>query len=626
MKFKNFAGSIAAVALGALLGVGAIGIAEATNLIRSVTLVNCNNGDLHSDTPAGGACGGSYIALAWQLSTRLADCGIETMQHGTPFSCSITRGTHLTGTNEDTVAITVTSVSGDDFAAAGGVAPGTGNDLTFSSVDNTDKSGLIQLCADDGTSQDCSASKNWALFASTPPTSRDLYFESDFESGKMNAVDFQNAQGVYKDAGNVHQAGIVDQITITNITTDTQAVMTWSNENGAPDPARYEGITLSESGGIPQLRGRLVMCEADSYNSIANTCLLQRTGDYEGKYGAAAGCNNCQVVCDGTSHDSDFTSGVSLYNNCENVNSSTYTDWSGGDIVGYTWERHETQNGGLAPSAPQDSKVIRSPAGSVTEKFTPPTTLEGTAQQETCLLGQYCFAAPVYYWRAHDTFQGNGQKNKVRMIAYAGNGGSPIPINYDEEACMSVGILLPSNYDSHDRAGALNATDDQLIVLAPLNDENHEVNIGLNGGAGNIDRWSIRYYPGPGAAEQFVDMGPVTNDLGLWTVFTIQHNRDDDSTGKLKVWKSTGPVIGPGVHERADTRYLNYTGPFGRITDPFPQAAKFQLRRYKYGWHHQLNTTPSTTSAAYFDEWRVTRFVADGGDCSDVHPFRHVLN
>lgn len=606
--------TLLAASLATTLALAQSDMVLAANPIKSITIVPSSTGDLDAAFPAGDDPGGGYEALQFAIGDALDTAGMDTIAcgtSGTDFSHDVRQ--YLSGTNAATAPIVVNFVSGDDFADEGGTEPNTGDDVTFECVNPTlSKGGSIRFCADDGLSSHCSGSKQWASFGITPPTDdRDLIWDSSYDSGQFNPLDFQ-VDGVYKDAGNLHQSYQPESFTITNITNTNPAVAFWTGT----DPLPYQHFQMPETGGIAQLRGKSVTCRTP--DTAANSCQLSRTGDENGHYGKAWGFTYPPTA---TADDQIQTCKATKTFNCQFVNAIGYSAWSGGSVTAKTTARLETQNGGQGTSSTDGTHIVSS--------VTPPANDVGTSAVVTPLANSSHFlSSTIFYDRDHATFPGNGGKNKPRFIQFAGRytqtNPVEIPIPYGEEACLSVGIFLPTNYDHSDQAATtsgsgINATDNQLISIPPYTDENHDVLVSLNGGAGGVDHWWLRYFAGLGSSETYIDMGSVVPDLGKWTVFTIKFKRHV-TTGTLKVWKSENDVIGAGG-KRADVLKHNSSGGLARIVED----AKFQIRQYRYSWHTQPGHMDSRVSWIGYDEFRLTRFVTDGGTCEDVHPFREPL-
>lgn len=426
----------------------------------------------------------------------------------------------------------------------------------------------------------------------TTSGNRDLLIEMDFESGQCNSATFKS-NGVYKDSCNIHQASPLKNFTVTNITKGNPAVMTWSGT----DPAVYEGVTLGTiSSGMTQISGRLVRCQPTGYDANGNTCRLFQDGTDQGIY------NNNDGVCraGGTA-------------SCTPVNTTNYGTWSG-QTTGTTWERLETQNGGLGPNSTLGVHVASS--------VRPPSNVNGQADGPvTPLLGNYFLSAQLSYWKDHSTFDGNSDKNKVRWLGYIGpqGGGAMGDLLYSpgEEVCASAAVFLPSNYQHKDISSNYDYGSNEHINF-PIEGDNVTIaNIRTvgNSGPSGVDHWYLDFNNGSGRTE--FDMGSVVPDLNKWTVFTIRMKTG--TNGTLKVWKSEGNYLS-GTKQRSDVlKYSRVGAPVGDNTTSF----RFHVRQYLHGWHHRADFMPGSTEQwVGFDEIRLTRFAQDGGTCQDVHPFR----
>ena len=419
---------------------------------------------------------------------------------------------------------------------------------------------------------------------------RDLFIEMDFESGQCNASDFRT-NGVYKDSCNLHQVAPSKNLTVTNITRGNPAVMTWSGT----DPAVYEGVTLGNiSSGMTQMSGRLVRCQPTGFDANGNTCRLFQDGTDAGTY---------------ESNDGVCRAGGTA--SCTAVNSTGYGTWSG-SVSGTTWERLETKSGGIGPSSPLNIHVVTS--------IRPPSNVNGPADGPvTALVGNYFLSAQLSYWRDHSTFEGNSDKNKVRWINYIGpSGASAITFSPGEEVCASASVFLPSNYQHKDINANFDFGSNEHINF-PIEGDNVTVanirTVGKDGPSG-VDHWYLDFDNGAGRTE--FDLGSVVPDINKWTVFTIRM-KTSASNGTLKVWKSEGNYVS-GSKQRSDVLKYNRVGaPVGDNTTNF----RYHVRQYLHSWHHHSNFMPNSTEQwVGFDEIRLTRFVADGGTCQDVHPFR----
>jgi hypothetical protein len=591
-----------AFTLGCALASGA----WATTPIRSVEITKSVDGDLHSDFPTGNAPP-TYTALVWDVDDAAFAAAFGAMTHGTGEPhCLNVRQYLIAGTNASTATITITGSTGDDAATAGFTLSGSPTNLCFTSASNSDKSGTLKLSATDGTSTDVTSSKPWTLTHSggTPPvTDRRLFLEFDLESGALKAKTFKaDVYGhglIFKDPGNMHQTDYRTTCTVSSISKANPAHMIWSGCTGGLNPAAYMGIQLGNVTGMNELDGVLVRCQPGGTFGASGNCDLYVDGGIDGVY------NTNNGVC---------RSGATT--SCVALNSTTFGTFSGTVSAKTDWYNYILQSGGLGPGCAECSRV----GVKVVKSITPPTNANGAASSPvTPLIGTYFLSAQINYWDDDSDAGEFGNSGKIKPRWHNMWNDPLLRIAPNEETCASFGVFLPSNFESRDGDNTTSGAIEHFNLVDIANDPTTFFNIRLVGtDTVAVDHWYLDYDNGTG--RSLVDLGAVTNDIGKWTYFTI-HSRVG-SNGILEVWKSIDPVVS-GNKRTDDKVFTRLNQPLGRNG----AYARFHPRMYAHGWHHFA--APGKTHGYMnsdvmwegFDEIRITRFVADGGTCADVHPF-----
>lgn len=580
----------------------------------SVTITLCQDGNAYS-IKADGDCNPppAYEALQFNIADNLATAGFANIAcgtTGTDFSHDIRQ--YASGTHAATANITVATVSGDDFAASGGAAPGTGDNVTFECDDPAlDYSGGVRFTIDDSNvctppncSSDVSSTKPYAAFGQDdpPPASdRDIWVETDFETGQFQAVGFQS-NGVFKDNGNIHQLIPRATFTITNITNHATApVMTWSGADPVftnPDSGTNGGFTITGVSGMTGIEGRMYRCT--SINTAANTCTLRQDGV-------------------GTNQTSDGNS--TLGDN--NVNTTSFGTFSG-TATATLWTKVQEQNGCCGSGSGRDIRVVSS--------ITPPTNDVGAAATFYPPTGSTRFlSTAIYRTRDYSAQGGNSDKNKPRWTNLLND--QDLHFDYDVEICQSFMVGLPSNYDHNDRGG-MHQTEIQLLTNgeqggggAPA-DSAAPIEFGIIGSASGVDQWAVQLDLGTAGNTQDITLLPVTAAIGRWAIWTFRYRWHNGVRGMFKAWVAYADADADGGGITADTLVYSRTGQPTGYGYGTGNAGRFavQMRAYKYGWAHNADTTPSKVIWMGRDEWRVVRPATDGGTCEDVHPYRANLN
>lgn len=551
-----------------------------------------------------------YEALHFDLGTTLSDCGILTMVENTPFTCEVRSKIDL-GTNKLTAPITISAISGDDPEDNGATAPGTGDNLDWDCIG--DASGVIQLCADDGTSSDCSTSKSWACTADpgTPPIAHDnVIINMGFESGAFNAQNTKNASGIYVDSARIQLVEPKKTFTITGCNKASPMVCSFTGAvtadftaeilNGAYTTAGNTGWQIGSVSGMTELSNTLKRCIPGTITGGGTGCSVEQDGN------------------DDQSSDGNTTLGD------HNTNSSSYGTFSGTATATLFQQGTYNANNSLGTASTRDVHI--------TTGVTPPSNLNGTASAFGPRAGNYFLTTVIDKTQDYSVINGQSSKDKARWtVLHATTGGTGgldggSDFAAGEMVCLGASVALPSNYDHNDR-GTVNPTEDHMLRLADANAQDEAIaHISIIGTSSLTDHINLTYDRGThdtnattGTTD--VDLGPVTNLPGIgtmldkWTDFLIKMKVDTTgSTGYLGVWARTANSSGGSVGSWVNL-FLRQNAKVGHAN-----ALGFRtgLRSYKYSWKHKADTTPSLKIWKGFDEYYFTRFTQDGGTCADV--------
>lgn len=422
-----------------------------------------------------------------------------------------------------------------------------------------------------------------------PAGARQIDGRLTWETGQVQSNGFQDGAGIYTDGFRV-QVMYEDGAhrTISNVTNSTTPVATYSGTL----VREGMGLTFAEQGGIPEMNGRLFRVGP---NPTASSFEVWQDGD-----------------------DTGWTPDHILYVVGDPLGENVRTDTSGYSPFGFvtnaqSWSAVNTGSGN--PTLPLDADVKVVQTG-----HQPPSNKNGSAALVTPLRGDHFLSSYIWYWHDYsgnldefgDNQMGNDGKNKPRFTSTISGGQEFL---YGEEQWFSISFFLPSNYHHSQRHG--NTSRNQLLYLdeLPSQSGDNPIELHLQGADGAGDVWN---FDATNGGQEFL-LVPVTPDVGLWTTF-IFRIKGHATNGILEIWKSTGPVIGPNPHERADVKIWSQIG--GQVGHAGVTSYLWNPRQYKFSWHAWPNTVESTKIWIGYDEIRYG-LASNGTRFVDVHPFQH---
>ncbi len=445
-----------------------------------------------------------------------------------------------------------------------------------------------------------------AVWGGSTGSPRNEIVELDAETGAFQARNTV-INGVYKDAVRLAVLRPRATFTISNISKAAQAVMTWSGADpvltntaasGNNSVTNFAGITVGSVTGMTQMSNRLVRCDPATVDTGANTCTLLQDGN------------------DDQSSDANQVLGDN------HINSSGYGVFSGTATATMWEEAAYDTNGSLPPTSTIDVRVE--------DTVTPPSNINGAASAFFPRSGSYFFYTDINRTYDYSAINGQTAKNKPRYTFFLNsqNGGLADYV-YNTEACFAGSVGLPSNYDSNDIT-TFDSTADQVFRMAQADAQDEAAwTIQITGGSGGVDHWYLTIDRGTHdqngtTGELNVDLGAVTPGIGKYTDWLVKYKLNI-TNGYIEVWNRIADNTSSLVkNETAWTQVYSRTGAgVGHINpvagESTPEADfRLGVRSYKYGWNHNASTTPSLDIFKALDEIRLTRFVVDGGDCSDV--------
>lgn len=280
-------------------------------------------------------------------------------------------------------------------------------------------------------------------------------------------------------------------------------------------------------------------------------------------------------------------------------------------------------NGGFGPSSQTDTRVIQS--------RTPPSNGNGSAS-ETVLprKGSYFLETTLHYDKDYTELNNGLEKPRQKMNVTGADG----KFEFDTEVYIGFSVFIPSNYEIE--------TTGRRHTYFVLNTTASGTLVSLETFGDGGQRWKLHYYTGlsvseGSSSENYVDLGPILDDAGMWTDFVIRYRANpftsttnastlggknqtyEGNKGILQVWKTTGDVDGNG--NRAFTRFINIVNaPVGLV----PHATlpiQMRLDTYKGNWQ-QASTSVDGPIWHAFDEFYQGEVVRDGTGFSDVNPSR----
>lgn len=434
---------------------------------------------------------------------------------------------------------------------------------------------------------------------------RILQVEIDFESGQFQSNSYKEG-GIFKDGWNVKQSSRRAQVTITGITNTNPAIATYSGtriQNG-------DGVTFGKTGGIVQLRDRLVRAK--------NTSATQFECWWDGAPGFGnpeIGWNNNPVSIGKQACDTEkqYATPNNATGRSSRVDARNYGTF-GANTTGDLWFEHTIANGiSRAAGSVYDVKVVQG-------SYQPPANLIGPGGAPVPpLRGNYYMSTEIFFDRDHAMFQGNNFKNKPRFTISTGAGNDPgRTFGYNQEAWMSISYFLPENFH-HD---------------PEINEAGNTNMIQTNSGNNDLDNfWHMMIWRYSGTSSMNwhtevirnntafteYDLGNTVadGDIGKWTTF-IWNCRPHATTGFVKIYKSKGPYVSGLM--RNIYQVLNVTGGAG-FTFSVGKVFAYGFRQYKHGWHHNQNSMNSKSQWIGWDEIR-WGLASAGTRFRDVDPWQ----
>lgn len=429
-------------------------------------------------------------------------------------------------------------------------------------------------------------------------TPRNLLMENSWQNLAMRAASTPaDADGIYRDAG-TFQIGIKkydNPITITNITNGNPAVATFTGSIETDNPKM--GYTLGEiTSGMTEMSGRLIR----PTNVSGSTFQVYQDGDDTGYV------NN------------DNWTGATA------VNATGYGSWTG-SVQAQAYRRISTADrgaGGHFAVNSDDYPYMRIVQGS----FTPPDTLNGSANPISPLEGTQFLSSNIAYWVDHSReISGSINANGNRPRWQVKFGTTAQGIVNQETMWLGVNYAVPSNFDLVSGETVSDFTQTQVLDI----EQNTPI---ISGGSGNLltlhisklsgsFKWAMDANLSGNSTSGTVSdniLGTVSDDLGLWTTFIFKV-RSHPTNGILEVWKSTGGYT--TGQQRAMTKV------YSRVNQPVgftPDTGRWfiLLKQYKFDWHRRPNTINSENIwlGVHGPLWGSEQ--SHSTTYNDVHPFR----
>lgn len=259
----------------------------------------------------------------------------------------------------------------------------------------------------------------------------------------------------------------------------------------------------------------------------------------------------------------------------------------------------------------------------------------------TARSGRYFLRSEIYPWKDYRLLNGGEVlgTDRPRSMIYVRSALNKV--DSDTEGWLGFSIYTPSNHQPE--LGTFG--DRGSVVLFSMNAQPTRTFFMLSQFVpqGETEsHWFLWLYTNSKSVDEslegreFIDLGPVTRDLGKWTDFVIQYRANPfpidtnpaamgipdaaDKTflgnkGIFRLWKTTSTPSG----ERALQLLVNrYNTPVGLVPHK-TEKLLLQWRVYKYGW----KKFPSSISDSIwygFDEIRHGLAVRDGTGFNDVKP------
>jgi hypothetical protein len=284
-------------------------------------------------------------------------------------------------------------------------------------------------------------------------------------------------------------------------------------------------------------------------------------------------------------------------------------------------------DGGLGPTAGADTKVM--PKEYVGDELVLPRA------------GQYFLRSKIYYEKNYTKLNPDATDRPRSGINLA-QVGEMAP--FDDEGWLGFSLHLPDNFQHengvHDHRGSImllsvHATPDatffQVTSFVPEGD--------------TVAHWFVMLQTNPkmvkegtGTVKSYIDLGPVTADLGRWTDFVVRFRSNpfsqttnpktagiagamdatfEGNKGILQVWKADGPEDSDG--NRSMVLKVNKVNTPVGLVPAATEKLRLSFRIYKYGWKYNPTTVTRPVWVG-FDELRYGSAGRHGTLYEDVLP------
>jgi len=282
-----------------------------------------------------------------------------------------------------------------------------------------------------------------------------------------------------------------------------------------------------------------------------------------------------------------------------------------------------TNKGGGGPTSNWDTKVVRS------------ETLAG--QLVMPRKGNFFARMKLYYYKDYTRL--NKPRNQLNLSADIHR------FDFDDEGWLGVSIFVPRNFE--DETSNIGPSGGFTIIST-----NSDSSAGFFGmrifvpvGESKA-HWALSYYVDDQSVTEpnkknWVFLGPVEPDKGMWTDFVIRYrvnpfsvdtnpaelgirNANDQlyqaNKGILQLWKAEGSIQANG-DRRMVRKFSIENAPVGLVpgTTQGKPRLHHTLRIYKFGWQTKSTAVKGPIWLG-FDEFRYGQVAKDGTGYSDVHP------
>jgi hypothetical protein len=283
--------------------------------------------------------------------------------------------------------------------------------------------------------------------------------------------------------------------------------------------------------------------------------------------------------------------------------------------------------GGLGPTAASDTKVV--PKEYVGDELVLPRA------------GEYFLRSKISYDKNYSNLNPGDADRPRSGINLAQVGEFPA---FDDEGWLGFSLHLPENFQHengvHDHRGSIML----LSVHATPDATFFQVTSYVPEGE-TVAHWFVMLQINPkmvlegaGTVKSYIDLGPVTADLGRWTDFVVRFRSNpfsettnpraagisgamnatfEGNKGILQVWKAEGPEDTDGNRPMV-LKVDKVNVPVGLVPSA-TEKLRLSFRIYKYGWKNNPTTVTKPVWVG-FDEFRYGSAGRDGTRYPDVLP------